>query len=98
MPAHRSAEPGSIVVRVGFDDRAELLEAAADVYYVTDHYLNYNVVSVRLSRVTPDARLARHGSQVRDGWRYTPFAISEPTQDCLIPRKPFNREDSRKNP
>ena len=54
VPAHRSAEPGSLVVRVGFDDRAELLAAAPDIYYVTDHYLNYSVVLVRLSRVTPD--------------------------------------------
>jgi hypothetical protein len=54
VPTHRSAEPGSIVVRVGFDDRAELLAAAPDVYYVTGHYLNYNAVLVRLSRVTPD--------------------------------------------
>ena len=54
VPAHRSTEPGSLVVRVGFDDRAELLAAAPDVYYVTDHYLNYNAVLVRLSRVTPD--------------------------------------------
>jgi hypothetical protein len=38
----------------GFDDRAELLAAAPDVYYVTDHYLNYSAVLVRLSRVTPD--------------------------------------------
>jgi hypothetical protein len=54
VPTHRSAEPGSIVVRVGFDDRAELLAAAHDVYYVTDHYLNYTAVLVRLCRVTPD--------------------------------------------
>ena len=54
MPTHRSAEPGSLAVRVGFDDRAELLAAAPDVYYVTDHYLNYSAVLVRLSRVTPD--------------------------------------------
>jgi hypothetical protein len=54
VPTHRSAEPGSLVVRVGFEDRAELLAAAPDVYYVTDHYLNYNAVLVRLSRVTPD--------------------------------------------
>jgi hypothetical protein len=54
MPAHRSAEPGSLVVRVDFDDRAELLTADPDVYYVTDHYLNYTAVLVRLSRVTPD--------------------------------------------
>ena len=40
VPTHRSAEPGSLAVRVDFDDRAELLAAAPDVYYVTDHYLN----------------------------------------------------------
>ena len=42
------------MVRVGFDDRAELLAAAPDIYYVTDHYLGYTAVLVRLSRVTPD--------------------------------------------
>jgi hypothetical protein len=54
VPTHRSAEPNSLVLRVGFDDRAELLAAAPDVYYVTDHYLGYSAVLVRLSRVTPD--------------------------------------------
>jgi len=54
VPAHRAAEPGSLAVRVDFDDRAELLAADPDVYYVTDHYLNHNTVLVRLSRVTPD--------------------------------------------
>jgi hypothetical protein len=54
VPTHRLAEPNSLVVRVGFDDRAELLAAAPNLYYVTDHYLNYSAVLVRLSRVTPD--------------------------------------------
>ena len=54
VPTHRTAEPGSLVVRVDFDDRAELLAAAPDLYYVADHYLNYTAVLVRLSRVTPD--------------------------------------------
>jgi hypothetical protein len=54
LPSHGSAEPGSLVVRVGFEDRAELLAAAPDVYYVTEHYLSYTAVLVRLSRVTPD--------------------------------------------
>jgi hypothetical protein len=54
VPANRSAEPGSIVVRVDFDDRAELLAAAPGVYYVTDHYADYSAVLVRLSRVNPD--------------------------------------------
>jgi catechol 2,3-dioxygenase-like lactoylglutathione lyase family enzyme len=29
--------------------------ADPNVYYVTDHYLNYTAVLARLSRVTPDA-------------------------------------------
>jgi hypothetical protein len=36
------------------DDRAELLAAAPDDYYVTDHYLGYTAVLVRLSRISSD--------------------------------------------
>ena len=54
VPIHPSAEPGSLMVRIGLDDRAELLAADPDVYYVTDHYLNYTAVLVRLSRAAPD--------------------------------------------
>jgi hypothetical protein len=54
LPTHGSADPGSLMVRVGFDDRAELLAAASDVYYVTDHYVGYTAVLVRMSRTTPD--------------------------------------------
>ena len=54
VPAHRSAEPDSLVVLVDFDDRAELLAADPDVYYVTKHYVGYTSVLVRLSRVNPD--------------------------------------------
>lgn len=54
VPVHRSAEPGSLAVRVDFGDRAELLAADPDVYYVTDHYVEYNAVLVRLARVDRD--------------------------------------------
>jgi hypothetical protein len=54
MAINRTAEPGSLGVWVDFDDRAELLAADPDVYYVTDHYAPYNVVLVRLSRVKRD--------------------------------------------
>jgi hypothetical protein len=53
VPANRSAEPASLVVRMNLEDRAELLAAAPDVYYVTNHYTNYTAVLVRLSRVSP---------------------------------------------
>ena len=54
VPSHRSAEPASLVVRVDLDDRAELLAADPDVYYVTEHYVVYNAVLVRLSRINPN--------------------------------------------
>ncbi len=55
IAVHKSAEPDSLVVSVDFDHRAELLATAPDVYYLTDHYLNYPVVLVRLSRIHVDS-------------------------------------------
>ena len=42
------------MVRVDFGDRAQLLAEAPDVYYVTEHYVGYPSVLVRLSRVNAD--------------------------------------------
>jgi len=55
IPVHKSAEPDSLAVCIDFDQRAELLATAPDVYYLTDHYANYPSVLVRLSRIHPDA-------------------------------------------
>lgn len=51
---NRSAEPGSLMIRVNSEDRDELIAADPEVYYVTDHYAPYNALLVRLSRVHPD--------------------------------------------
>ena len=48
---HKSAEPNSLVVRVGFDQRAKLMEDEPSVYYVTHHYVNYPMVLVRLRQI-----------------------------------------------
>ena len=45
----------SLVVRSDFEQRAELMAADPETYYITDHYLNYEWVLVRLGRVHPDA-------------------------------------------
>lgn len=50
---NRSAEPGTLVIRIANEDRAELLAADPDVYYMTDHYVNYPSVLVRLARIKP---------------------------------------------
>jgi hypothetical protein len=44
IPIHKSAEPDSLAVRLDYDQRAELMAAAPDVYCLTDHYVNYPVV------------------------------------------------------
>src|SRR5438552_966792 len=48
---HKSAEPDTLAVRIPFDLRAELMESDPQSYYLTDHYVNYPVVLVRLSRI-----------------------------------------------
>jgi hypothetical protein len=55
QPSHKSAEPGSLVVRVDFDRRAELLEADPATYYIKEHYEGYTSVLVRLKHIHPDA-------------------------------------------
>lgn len=55
LASHRSAEPGTLVVLVDFSQRDALIAERPDIYYLTDHYVNYPSVLVRLSRIQPDA-------------------------------------------
>ena len=55
IASHKSAEPDTLVVRMDFDQRDELIATDPSTYYLTDHYVGYSTVLVRLSRVHPDA-------------------------------------------
>ena len=55
MATNKAAEPNTLVLRVDFSERDELIEAEPDVYYLKDHYVDYACVLVRLKRVPPDA-------------------------------------------
>ena len=55
LAIHRSAEPDSLAVRIDFDQREELMAADPKTYYLTNHYVNYPVMLVRLTRVHHDA-------------------------------------------
>lgn len=55
LATHRSAEPDTLVVRVGFEEREWLLADAPDTYYVTNYYGPYPIVLVRLARIDRDA-------------------------------------------
>jgi hypothetical protein len=45
----------TLVVRMGFDARDEMIAAAPEIYFVTDHYLNYKWILVRLPKIEADA-------------------------------------------
>lgn len=45
----------TLVLRTTFDQRDELISADPETYFITDHYLNYEWVLVRLSQIHPDA-------------------------------------------
>src|SRR5262245_18142499 len=55
LATHPSAEPETLVVRCGVDERALLLEDAPETYYVTDYYRKYPLVLVRLAHIDRDA-------------------------------------------
>ncbi|HKH74333.1 MAG TPA: MmcQ/YjbR family DNA-binding protein [Vicinamibacterales bacterium] len=52
---NKSAEPDSMVVRMDMTQRDLLIEDDPATYYVTDHYVDYPCVLVRLSRVSPES-------------------------------------------
>jgi hypothetical protein len=55
LAMHPSAEPETLVVRFGLEERERLLEDAPRTYYLTDYYRSYPLVLVRLSLVDSDA-------------------------------------------
>jgi hypothetical protein len=55
LATHHSAEPDTLVVRVGFEEREWLVGDAPETYYLTDYYRSYPIVLVRLSRIDQDA-------------------------------------------
>jgi hypothetical protein len=41
----------TLVVRMGLDARDEMIATAPEIYFVTDHYLNYKWILVRLPKI-----------------------------------------------
>lgn len=81
LAVHRSAEPATLVVRVGSEQRAALLAEAADIYYVTPYYERQPVVLARLARLDRQA--------LRDllamSWRLTAAKATRRTASTEIP-------------
>jgi hypothetical protein len=54
VPTHRSAEPVRSGLALVSTTAPNYLQRLPMFTNLTDHYLNYNAVLVRMSRVTPD--------------------------------------------
>lgn len=63
---NRSAERGSLVVKIDFEDRARLLADEPDTFYVTAHYASYPTVLIRLTKISR----TRMRSVLQMGWRF----------------------------
>ena len=81
---NKSAEPGSLVVRIDFDQRDGLLADDPETYYITDHYVNYPSVLVRLSRIKVDALR----ELLQASWKFV---------DAKAPRKRVLRKRTKKS-
>src|SRR5438445_10622169 len=55
LATHPAAEPGTLVVRAGLEDREMLVADAPEPYYLTAYYQSYPPVLVRLSPADPTA-------------------------------------------
>ncbi len=55
----------SLVVKIDFDQRVMRMNADPEAFYITDHYLNYPWVLVRLRSVAPDDLR----DLIQDAWR-----------------------------
>lgn len=55
----------TLVVAMGFDARDEMIATAPEIYFVTDHYLNYKWILVRLRKIDMDAMK----DLLRGAWR-----------------------------
>ena len=83
LAVHKSAEPDTLAVRIDFGDRDELIDADPKTYYLTEHYVDYPVVLVRLARIRTDALSDLLGA----AWRFVSARKPAPRRPTARPRR-----------
>jgi hypothetical protein len=71
--SHKSAEPNTLVVIIGFDQRDAMIADDPATYYLKPHYENYPSVLVRLSRIDPEALR----DLLQAAWRFVDASASK---------------------
>lgn len=82
MASNKAAEPNTLVVCIGFDQRDAMIEDDPATYYLKDHYVSYPCVLVRLARIDRDALR----DLLQAGWRFV---------DATAPRRRSAKKRAR---
>jgi hypothetical protein len=94
MASHKSAEPGSLVVRMKFDDRDALIADDPAIYYVKPHYLGYPSVLVRLAVIEREALR----DLLRTAWRTVTATAPARPRTVPVRHRSQTRSSSRRQP
>ena len=92
--SHKSAEPDTLVVLIGFDQRDAMIADDPATYYLKPHYENYPSVLVRLSQIKRDALK----DLLQAAWRFVDASAPKRRRPAAItasaPRRGRRRESS----
>ena len=92
--SHKSAEPDTLVVLIGFDQRDAMIADDPATYYLKPHYENYPSVLVRLSQIKRDALK----DLLKAAWRFADASAAKRRRPATItasaPRRGRRRESS----
>jgi len=66
MASNKSAEPNTLVVRIGVEQRDAMIADDPQTYYLKPHYVGYPCVLVRLGNISRDAL----ADLLQAGWRF----------------------------
>jgi hypothetical protein len=91
VPVNKSAEPNCAAIRIESGQRAALLKTRPDIYYVTDHYANYPIVLIRLSRVSDDELR----DLLRAAWNFVSSKRPAPNTGGRTTKKPLQQRQRR---
>lgn len=86
MASHKSAEPNTLVVRLGFESRDALIADDPQTYYLKPHYEAYPSVLVRLALIERDAL----HDLLQSAWRTVTASLPK--------RRPHTRLARRRKP
>jgi hypothetical protein len=83
MAANKSAEPDTLVVCIGFDQRDAMIADDPETYYLKPHYEAYACVLVRLSQISRDAL----ADLLQAGWRFVDASAPRRRSSATSPKR-----------